>query len=131
VQNNEISGILSKGLDKTARRFTQEAIYGIIASQSVMRTGIQRRTFYNWYKRHLEGGYDGLAPKAKGRRQTWNKIPLHQQKQVVRQALEHEELSSRELAYHIIDHHKWFISESSVYRILKRAGLITSLHTSL
>jgi putative transposase len=41
--------------------------------------------------------------------------------------LEHEELSSRELAYHIIDNHKWYISESSVYRILKRAGLITSL----
>jgi len=40
--------------------------------------------------------------------------------------LEHEELSSRELAFHIIDNHKWFISESSVYRILKRAGLITS-----
>ena len=38
----------------------------------------------------------------------------------------HEELSSRELAFNIIDNHKWYISESSVYRILKRAGLITS-----
>ena len=40
--------------------------------------------------------------------------------------MEHEELSSRELAFHIIDRHGWYISESSVYRILKRAGLITS-----
>jgi hypothetical protein len=40
--------------------------------------------------------------------------------------LEHEELSSRELAFHIIDSYKWYISESSVYRILRRAGLITS-----
>ena len=72
------------------------------------------------------GGYDGLAPKARGRHQTWNKIPPEQQRQVIEEALEHEELSSRELTFHIIDQHKWFISESSVYRILKRAGLITS-----
>lgn len=37
------SGILSKGLDKTARRFIQEAIYGIIASESVMLTEIGRQ----------------------------------------------------------------------------------------
>ncbi|MGD0341104.1 MAG: DDE-type integrase/transposase/recombinase [Bacteroidales bacterium] len=40
--------------------------------------------------------------------------------------MKHEELSSRKLAFHIIDNHKWYKSESSVYRILKRAGLITS-----
>jgi len=36
-------GILSKELDKTARRFVQEAIYGIIASESVMFTDIGRQ----------------------------------------------------------------------------------------
>ena len=36
------SGILSQDLDKTARRFVGEAIYGIIASQSVMLTDIGR-----------------------------------------------------------------------------------------
>lgn len=47
-----------------------------------------------------------------------------ERKQVVEQALEHLELSTRELSVHIIDMHKWFISESSVYRILKENGLI-------
>jgi len=116
-------------------RFTQQEKYEIIclvdgsdlsANRTLKELGIHKRTFYNWYKRYLEGGYDGLAPKAKGRHQTWNKIPPHQQKQVVEEALEHEEMSARELACHIIDRHKWFISESSVYRILKRAGLITA-----
>lgn len=37
------SGILSQDLDKTARRFVREAIYGIIASQSVMLTEIGRQ----------------------------------------------------------------------------------------
>ena len=116
-------------------RFTQEEKYEIIrlvdgsdlsANRTLKELGIHKRTFYNWYRRYLEGGYDGLAQKAKGRNQTWNKIPPQQQTQVVEEALEHEELSSRELAFHIIDNHKWYISESSVYRILKRAGLITS-----
>jgi hypothetical protein len=39
----KFSGILSQGLDKTARRFVQEAIYGIIASESVMLTEIGRQ----------------------------------------------------------------------------------------
>lgn len=116
-------------------RFTQEEKYEIIrlvdgsdlsANRTLKELGIHKRTFYNWYGRYIEGGYDGLATKAKGRNQTWNKIPLEQQTQVVEEALEHEELSSRELAFHIVDNHKWYISESSVYRILKRAGLITS-----
>jgi transposase InsO family protein len=116
-------------------RFTQQEKYEIImlvdgsdlsANRTLKELGIYKRTFYNWYKRYLEGGYDGLAQKAKGRNQTWNKIPARQVTEVVEEALEHEELSSRELAFHIIDNHKWYISESSVYRILKRAGLITS-----
>jgi len=37
------SGILSEKLDKTARRFVQEAIYGIMSSQSVMLTEIGRQ----------------------------------------------------------------------------------------
>ena len=116
-------------------RFSQQEKYEIIklvdgsdlsANRTLKELGIHKRTFYNWYKRYLEGGYDGLAPKAKGRQQTWNKIPPEQQNQVIEEALEHEELSSRELAFHIVDRHKWYISESSVYRILKRAGLITA-----
>ena len=39
----KFSGILSQGLDKTARRFIQETIYGIIASESVMLTEIGRQ----------------------------------------------------------------------------------------
>ena len=37
------SGILSQDLDKTASRFVQEAVYGIMASQSVMLTEIGRQ----------------------------------------------------------------------------------------
>lgn len=115
-------------------RFSQQEKYEIIqlvdgsdlsANRTLKELGLHKRTYYNWYKRYLEKGYDGLTP-AKGRAQTWNKIPYTERKQVVEEALEHPELSSRELAVHIIDQHKWFISESSVYRILKANGLITA-----
>jgi hypothetical protein len=39
----KFSGILSEKLDKTARRFVQEALYGIMASQSVLLTEIGRQ----------------------------------------------------------------------------------------
>ena len=95
------------------------------ANRTLKELGLHKRTYYNWYKRYLEEGLDGLAP-AKRRRQTWNKIPALQKNLVVKEALDHELLSSRELATHIVDRHKWFISESSVYRILKERGLITA-----
>ncbi len=39
----KFSGILSQDLDKTAQRFVGEAIYGIMASQSIMLTEIGRQ----------------------------------------------------------------------------------------
>jgi transposase InsO family protein len=116
-------------------RYTQDEKLEIIrlidgsdlsANRTLKELGIHKRTFYNWYHRYRAEGYDGLAPRAKGRRQTWNRIPPEQQQAVVEEALEHTELSSRELACHIVDKHKWYVSESSVYRILKKAGLITA-----
>jgi len=120
---------------KKYMRFAQEEKHEIIrmvtrSDLSVNRTlkelGLHKRTFYNWYARYLKDGYDGLAYRARDRRQTWNRIPQHERNKVVEEALEHPELSSRELAIHIVDKHKWFISESSVYRILKERGLITA-----
>jgi transposase InsO family protein len=120
---------------KRYMRFSQQEKFEIIrlvtgsdlsANRTIKELGLQKRTFYNWYAQYLEDGFDGLASKSIGRRQTWNKVPQAQKNKVVEEALEHPELSSRELAVHIIDQHKWYISESSVYRILKERGLITA-----
>ena len=97
---------------------------------SVKRTlqelGISRSTFYEWYSRYIKDGYDGLKQRSKGQKVFWNKIPGKERQKVVETALDREDLSPRELAYHITDNQGWFISESSVYRILKSRGLITS-----
>jgi len=97
---------------------------------SVKRTlqelGISRSTFYEWYSRYIKDGYDGLIQRSKEQKVFWNKIPGKERQKVIETALDKEDLSPRELAYHITDNQGWFISESSVYRILKSRGLITS-----
>ncbi len=94
--------------------------------QTLEELGISRSTFYEWYKNYLENGFDGLKPKLANRQSFWNKIPDARRNEVVEIALDQTALSPRELAHHITDNHGWFISESSVYRILKERGLITS-----
>ena len=88
--------------------------------------GVGRSTFYEWYRRYVEEGPDGLAPRPSQRRRFWNRIPDRERERVVAIALEKPALSARELAWHITDHEGWFISERSVYRILKRFDLLTS-----
>ncbi len=88
--------------------------------------GISRSTFYDWYDKYLKNGFDGLLPKTPSRRSFWNKIPEEERQEVVDFALDHAQLTPRELAYKITDEKAWYISESSVYRILKERGLITS-----
>jgi len=86
--------------------------------------GIARSTFYKWYQQYLENGYDGLKSVGRTTKRQWNSIPEAQKDLVVEIALENSELSSRELAYKITDEQGVFISESSVYRILKQRDLI-------
>lgn len=88
--------------------------------------GIPKGTFYNWYNAYLEYGYDGLANKPCKRKQYWNKISEQERQLVVETALEYPDKSSREVACFITDTYKRYISESSVYRILKEKGLITT-----
>jgi transposase InsO family protein len=87
---------------------------------------INRSTFYEWYRRYREGGDEALAAKPSQERRFWNAIPPWVKKKVVETALEHLDKSPRELAWHLTDTQGYFISESSVYRILKANDLITS-----
>ncbi len=88
--------------------------------------GVPRSTFYRWYLRYQACGPDGLSDRKAGPRQFWNRIPQAVREQVVRAALEQPEKSPRELAWHLTDSEEYFISESSVYGILKAYDLVTS-----
>jgi putative transposase len=96
------------------------------AQRTLRELGINRSTFYQWYRRYQEGGYTALAPHQRDRRRFWNALPPWVKKRVVETALDQPEKSPRELAWRITDTQGYFISESSVYRILKANDLISS-----
>jgi transposase InsO family protein len=56
----------------------------------------------------------------------WNRIPDDIREQVLDMALDEPELSPRELAVRFTDTQSYFVSEASVYRLLKAYDLITS-----
>jgi putative transposase len=87
---------------------------------------VNRSTFYEWYQRYRREGYDGLALKQPHPKRFWNKIPDHEKEQIVSLALERLQDTPRQLAWHITDTQGYFISESSVYRILKQYDLVPS-----
>ena len=89
---------------------------------------VSRASFYRWYRAYEATGTAGLERRSSPRRQFWNKVPEQERQRVVEVALAEPELSPRELAWRITDREGWFISESSVYRILKAFDLVTSPH---
>ena len=100
------------------------------SSLSVRRTlaqiGIPKSTFYGWYRRFVQGGLDGLEDQRPQPAKAWNKIPDQTAEQIVELALAEPTLSPRELAVKYTDTAQYFVSESTVYRLLKAQDLIAS-----
>ena len=94
--------------------------------RTLEKLGILRATFYRWYDRHQTGGHEALEDRSPRPKQVWNRIPDDVRGRIVRLALDEPELSPRELATRFIDTEGYFISEASVYRLLKAHDLITS-----
>ena len=88
--------------------------------------GIARSSFYRWYDRYQRGGPEALADRPSRPDRVWNRIPDERRTQIIEMALDCPELSPRELAVRFTDEKRYFVSEASVYRLLKSQDLITS-----
>ena len=87
--------------------------------QTLRELRLNRSTFYLWYHRYLQRGRAGLEPNPSAARRYWNRIPPRVRQRVVEAALADPGRSPRELAWQLTDREGHFLSESSVYRILK------------
>ena len=96
------------------------------AKRTLDKLGIPRATFYRWHERYREGGPEALADHRSRPDRVWNRIPDAVRQQIIDLALDVPELSPRELAVRFTDERRYFVSESSVYRLLKAHDLITS-----
>jgi putative transposase len=88
--------------------------------------GIRPSTFYRWYDRFRTGGPGALEDRPSKPDRVWNRIPDEVRRRVVAMALDQPELSPRELGTRFTDIASYYVSESSVYRLLKAHDLITT-----
>jgi putative transposase len=96
------------------------------ARKTLEQIGVPRATFYRWYEQYQTGGPEGLEDRPSQPSRVWNRIPDEVRSQIVTLALEQCELSPRELAVRFTDTQGYFVSEATVYRLLKAHDLITS-----
>jgi putative transposase len=87
---------------------------------------IHKSTFYNWLHRYQEHGIDGLEDRKPTPTLAWNQIPQDRRDAIIDLALDKPALSPREIAVNYTDDQAYFVSESTVYRLLKAQDLITS-----
>ena len=77
--------------------------------------GVPRSTYYRWRRRQPDPG---------NKRRPWNRITPNEDLRILAVAREFPDLSSRQLAAWITDNDGFAVSESTVYRILRREGLV-------
>src|SRR5216683_6867095 len=91
--------------------------------RTLEKIGIPRATFYRWYDLYQTGGPEALDDRHPKPDRVWNRIP---DDRIVNLALDESALSPRELAVRFADTEGYFVSEASVYRLLKAHDLIAS-----
>ena len=87
---------------------------------------IPRATFYRWYDLYQTGGPEALDDRSPRPDRVWNRIPDDVRQRIIALALDEPGLSPRELAVRFTDTESYFVSEASVYRLLKAHDLIAS-----
>jgi putative transposase len=78
------------------------------------------------YERYQAQGFDGLEDKPSAPPRVWNRVPEQRWDQILKMALGEPDLSPREIAVKFTDQRGYYVSESTVYRILKDNDQITS-----
>ena len=94
--------------------------------RTLAQIGVPPATFYRWYDLYQTGGPEALEDRSPKPDRVWNRIPDEVREQIVQLALDEPELSPRELAVRFTDTESYFVSEASVYRLLKAHDLIAS-----
>ncbi len=94
--------------------------------RTLEKIGIPRATFYRWYDLYQTGGPEALEDQQPKPDRVWNRIPDDVRDRIIRLALDEPALSPRELAVRFTDTEGYFVSEASVYRLLKAHDLIAS-----
>lgn len=94
--------------------------------RTLAQIGIAKSTFYAWLDRYAVGGLDALEDHKPRPGRVWNRIRDDVRQAIITFALDQPELSPREVATAFTERERTYVSEASVYRLLRTEGLITS-----
>ena len=81
-------------------------------------------TYYRWRRNFRRFGFEGLRDKMCFEGKGWNRLLPEERKSVLKVCHDEPEWSSREVACFVTDNRGFSVSESTVYRLLKRMGLV-------
>lgn len=85
--------------------------------RTLLELGVAKSSYYRWRR----------PKEPKPRARPWNRITPNEERRILAVAKEFPDLSSRQIAVWITDNEGFAVSESTVYRILRREGLVKRL----
>jgi len=98
-----------------------ESLFGS-KRQALSELGVPKSSYYRWRQRETN---------SRTRRRPWNRITPDEETRILSAAMESPDLSSRQLAVWLTDNESFAVSESTVYRTLRREGLVKRQETQL
>ena len=104
-----------------AEVLTKVASSGLPKCKVLGELRVPKSTYYRWLRRKEQ---QGLEDRPGGGRPPWNRLTPQEVDYVLSAAREMPELSRRQLAAWTTDNMGFSVSESTVYRILRREGLV-------
>ena len=92
--------------------------------ESLVKLQVPPSTFYRWRSKFRHYGLEGFRDKCTSKTKGWNRLLPEERDTILKVAKEDTEQSSREVACFVTDNKGFSVSESTVYRLLKRMNLV-------
>jgi len=93
-------------------------------TEALSKLDVPVSTYYRWRRQFRSQGRSGLADVSPYKGRVWNQLLADEREKVLEVAMLCPEWSPREIACHLADNAGFTVSESTVYRLLKKAGWI-------
>ena len=97
---------------------------GLSVRKSLQLLDVPVSTYYRWRANFRQFGLEGLRDKTSSKSKGWNRLLPEERDAILAVARQHPQWSSREVACFITDSKGFSVSESTVYRMLKRLHLV-------